>query len=233
MSGRTSTLLVTGASRGIGAAVAGRFAARGDTVVGFSRSGTGPDGVLHVAGDVADEASVKALFKRARGEGLAVDRVLHSAGLPQTSLAAATSGEEARRVVDTNFLGTFLVTKHATQAMMRARFGRVVALTSISTRLQSPGRSVYSASKVACESLMATMTAETRGMDITYNSVGISVVAGTGMVDELSGDALRKTRERLGRPGDLSVDSIVHALDFLFSPLASGLSGQTLMYGAP
>lgn len=230
-----TSILVSGTSRGLGKAIAQAYLARGVSVIGLARSESDivSEQYTHVLCDVSDEVSVKGVFRMIRSQKIAVDRVINGAGLSQTALAMATSGEAARRIMDVNFLGTFLLSKHATRAMMRTGHGRVVTLSSINVPLHSRGGSIYNSSKAACEQLMRTLTSEARGLDITYNALGLSIVADTGMGDGLSDAAVSEKTDRLDKPAALSVEEIVHSLDFLFSPLAAKISGQTLVFGAP
>lgn len=231
----SSSVLITGASKGLGLSIAKAMTDRGDSVVGFSRSESSLDlpNYTHIQGDVTDEQAVKGLFKTLREKKINVDRVVHSAGLAQNSLALVTASEEARHIMDVNFLGTFLVSKHATRAMMRRRFGRIVVLSSINVPLHSRGGSIYNSSKAACESLMRTLTSEAGAMDITYNALGLSIVADTGMADGLTEEAAQEKRVHLDKTGDLSVHEVVNALDFLLGELAAKISGQTIIFGAP
>lgn len=229
----SGVILITGTGRGLGKALAESFLRDGFTVFGCSR---GPstifeDRYTHSEMDVADETAVASLFREISSRKLALDLVVNNAGATQNSLAIMTKSENAESIIRTNLLGNFLISRDALRIMMRQRRGRIVNFSSINVPLGSVGSCLYNACKAGIDSLARTLANECPGNDITINTLGLSLVAGTGMVDGLSQKALDDKQKRLVKPALLGVDEIRHAIDFLRSPLARNISGQTIYFG--
>ena len=227
--------LITGASRGVGAGIVELLLERGDSVIGCARSTVDRDhpNYTHIQADVSNEDDVKRLFKNIRSEKADIDTVVNCAGVAQQQLAIATPAAQVSDILKANVLGTFLVSKYAIKTMMRSGFGRIISLSSINVKLNSKGSTAYNASKAAIESLMDGLSSEVKGMDITFNALGLSIVADSGMENDLSEDAYKDKMANLRKPGAMTCDEILHAIDFLRSPSASKISGQTIYFGAP
>ena len=145
------SVVVTGASRGIGEAVAKEFLAQGDRVAGISRSGEAPDGVLGLAADVTDpEALAQALSVATEAHGT-VEVLVASAGVNRESLAARTSSQMWDEVISADLTGTFNTVRAVTPAMMRARRGRIILVSSVIAARGGVGLSAYGAAKGGVE----------------------------------------------------------------------------------
>jgi len=125
------SVLVTGGNRGIGLAVARAFADAGDSVAVTSRSGEGPDGLFTVACEVTDDASVEAAFAAVEEQQGAVEVLVANAGITRDTLLLRMSGDDWAQVLDTNLTGAFRVAKRASKGMLRARWGRIVFMSSV------------------------------------------------------------------------------------------------------
>lgn len=230
--------VVTGASRGIGRAIAERLAADGLLVVVNYATGAAPaeetvaaitaagGRAIAVAADVADESAVSAMFDRARDELGGVDVVVHAAG----KLALSTIADLDLAVLDdlhrTNIRGTFVV---AQQAARRLRDGGAyVSLSTSVVGAQFPTYGAYAASKGAVEAMTLILARELRGRDITVNAVAPGPTATALFLDGKTQeqiDALAKAPplERLGTPED-----IAGVVAFLAGPDGHWVNGQTL-----
>ena len=141
------SVVVTGASRGLGEAVAKEFLAQGDRVAGISRSGEATDGVLGLAADVTDpEALAQALSVATEAHGT-VEVLVASAGVNRESLAARTSSQMWDEVISADLTGTFNTVRAVTPAMMRARRGRIILVSSVIAARGGVGLSAYGAAK--------------------------------------------------------------------------------------
>ncbi|MDR5700062.1 3-oxoacyl-ACP reductase FabG [Agromyces aerolatus] len=183
------TVLVTGGNRGIGAAIAQEFLAQGHRVAVTARSGEGPEGSFTVRADVTDSGSVDRAFSEIEAELGPVEVVVANAGITRDTLLLRMSEDEFTSVVDTNLTGAFRVVKRASKGMLKARFGRVVLISSVVGLYGAAGQVNYSASKAGLVGMARSLTRELGARGITANVVAPGFIR-TDMTDELS-DALQ------------------------------------------
>lgn len=166
------TVLVTGGNRGIGRAIAEEFLAAGHRVAVTSRSGQGgPEGALTVAADVTDAASIDAAFTQVEAEYGPVEVVVANAGITKDTLLLRMKEEDFADVIDTNLTGAFRVIKRATKGLLRAKWGRVVLISSVVGLYGSPGQINYAASKSGLVGIARSLTRELGSRGITANVV--------------------------------------------------------------
>ncbi|WP_308796239.1 beta-ketoacyl-ACP reductase [Agromyces silvae] len=179
------TVLVTGGNRGIGYAIAEEFLAHGHRVAVTARSGEGPAGSLTVRADVTDAESIDRAFSEVEAALGPVEVVVANAGITRDTLLLRMSEEEFETVVDTNLTGAFRVVKRASKGMLKARFGRVVLISSVVGLFGSAGQVNYSASKAGLVGMARSLTRELGARGITANVVAPGFIR-TDMTDELS-----------------------------------------------
>jgi 3-oxoacyl-[acyl-carrier protein] reductase len=171
------------------------------------------------------------MFKEISLLKIRLDLVINNAGITQFSLGILTRAITAGEIINTNILGTFLITREALRLMQRQRYGRIVNFSSINVPLGSIGGSIYNASKAAMESMATTLSRENAKADITINTIGLSVVDKTGMSDSLTPKALAEKQCLLIKPDLIKVEEIIHAINFLASPLSKNICAQTIYFG--
>lgn len=221
------TVLVTGGNRGIGLACVRSFLADGHRVASVSRSGGEVDGALALACDVSDPAAVDAAVASVEEQLGPVEVLVANAGITRDGLLVRMSDDDFGDVVDTNLTGSFRLAKAVTKKMMRARFGRIVFLSSVSAATGSPGQANYAASKAGLVGLARSMARELASRSITVNVVAPGPVE-TDMlaaVDESRRDELAATVP-LGRIG--SPREVAAAVRFLTSDDAGFVTGAVL-----
>ena len=178
------TVLVTGGNRGIGFAIAEEFIAQGHRVAVTARSGSGPDGSLTVRADVTDSASIDAAFTEIEAALGPIEVVVANAGITRDTLLMRMSEDDFTSVIDTNLSGAFRVVKRASKGMLKARFGRIVLISSVVGLYGSAGQVNYAASKSGLIGLARSITRELGARGITANVVAPGFIE-TDMTAEL------------------------------------------------
>jgi 3-oxoacyl-(acyl-carrier-protein) reductase len=179
------TVLVTGGNRGIGLAIAQAFAKQGDRVAVTHRGSGAPDGLFGVECDITDSAAVDAAFTRIEAELGPVEVLVANAGITDDTLLLRMSEEQFERVIDTNLAGSFRCAKRAMSKMLRARWGRVVFVSSVVGHLGGAGQVNYSASKAGLVGMARSITRELGSRNITANVVAPGFIE-TDMTENLS-----------------------------------------------
>ncbi len=219
--------LVTGGNRGIGLAIARRLQSDGHTVVVTNRTGDAPAGLLAVTCDVTDQASVDAAFDHIEAEHGPVEILIANAGVTRDALMLRMSEEDFQATLDTNLTGAFRVSKRAARTMLRARWGRLIYLSSVVGLLGSAGQVNYAASKAGLVGLARSLARELGSRGITSNVVAPGFVD-TDMTAALT-EAQRATilgQVPLGRYA--SVDEVAGVVAFLASDAAGYVTGAVV-----
>ena len=220
-------VLITGGSKGIGWAMAERFRDAGFQVAATYRSGGVPDGVFGVQCDITSQPSVEAAFSEVETNLGSVEVLVANAGVTDDALLMRMSDESWQQVIDTNLTGTFRVVRRASQPMMRARFGRIILISSVVGLLGNPGQVNYAASKAALVGMARSITRELGGRGVTCNVIAPGFID-TDMTKALSREAVQGYEQRIpaGRLG--SVDDVADAALFLGSDNSSYISGAVI-----
>lgn len=229
------TALVTGASRGIGAAIAARLASDGFFVAGTATSDAGAEAISDRLGqdgigltlNVADTESVVHCLAQVTKVAGAPVVLVNNAGMTKDNLLMRMSEVEWSDVIDTNLSGAFRVVKPVLRGMLKARWGRIVNIGSVVGRLGNPGQGNYVASKAGLEGLTRSLAMEVASRGVTVNAVAPGFIA-TDMTDALTQEQSGAMLERipLGRMGE--AEEIAAAVGFLCSDEAGYITGQTL-----
>ena len=163
----TRHVVVTGANRGIGRAIAEAFVAAGDTVSTIYRGGDLPDGVDGAIADVTDTVAVNAAFDELEARNGRVRVLVANAGITRDGLLMRMSDEDFEAVIDTNLTGTFRTVRRAVNSMMREKYGRIVLVGSVVGLMGNPGQVNYSSSKSALVGMARSITREVGSRGIT------------------------------------------------------------------
>jgi 3-oxoacyl-[acyl-carrier protein] reductase len=233
---REGCALVTGASRGIGAAIACELAGDGWAVgVNYRRDRDGADAVVEeieraggrakaLAADVCDPAAPDELFSELEQSfGMPLLALVNNAGVNRDDLAPSLSDEEWSIVIDTNLGAAFRLTRRALRGMLRARAGRIVNISSVSGLRANPGQANYAAAKAGLMAFTKTVAVEVARRGITVNAVApglIDTEMTSGVPEELLAAVPAR---RMGRP-----EEVAACVRFLASERASYVTGAVL-----
>jgi len=237
LSGKTA--LVTGASRGIGRAIALRFAAEGAIVIvnyaGNEAAAGETLAAIEAAGgkgflsrfDVGSAAQVDAAVKAIVADRGRIDILVNNAGVTRDNLLMRLTEDDFDAVVRTNLKGTFLVTKVVSRQMIRQRYGRIVNMSSVVGEMGNAGQSVYAATKAGILGFTKAMARELASREITVNAIAPGFIA-TDMTQALPEAARREFSERipLGRFG--APEEVAELALFLASDAAAYVTGQVV-----
>ncbi|MGN8246305.1 beta-ketoacyl-ACP reductase [Cellulomonas soli] len=221
------SVLVTGANRGIGRAIAERFVAAGDKVATLYRSGDLPEGVLGVVGDVRDTAAVDAAFTQIEAAHGPVEVLVANAGVTRDQLLLRMSDEEFTDVLDVNLTGSFRCVRRASKGMIRQRRGRIVLISSVVGLYGSAGQVNYAASKSALVGMARSITRELGGRGITANVVAPGFID-TDMTRALPEERQQAYRDQIPLGRFAQADEVAGVVEFLASPAAAYISGAII-----
>lgn len=218
---------MTGGSKGIGYCIASKFAQSGHRVAATYRSGEVPSEVLGVQCDVTDPAQVEAAFAQVESNLGNIEVVVANAGITRDTLLLRMSDEDWDQVIATNLTGAFRVARRAARPMIRARFGRIVFISSVAGQLGSAGQVNYAASKAGLLGMARSLARELGSRGVTANVVAPGFIE-TDMTAELGEDLVKKYSEQipLGRFG--SADDVAGAVEFLSSEAAGYITGALI-----
>ena len=229
------TALVTGASRGIGAAIADALVDQGFFVFGTATSEAGAETIsanLQAQGSglvlqLQDQESVDRVFKEMLEQAPPPLVVVNNAGVTRDNLLLRMSSDEWQEVVDTNLNGAFRVTKAALRNMVKARWGRIINVGSVVARLGNPGQANYVSSKAGLEGFTRSLALEVGSRGITVNLLAPGFIE-TDMTAALSDEqtSAMLTRIPLGRMGQAK--EVAAAVSFLSGGQAAYITGQTI-----
>lgn len=221
-------VLVTGAGRGIGRAIAEAFGAAGETVaVMVRREGDAPEGTHGYVADVTDAAAVDAAFTAIEADLGKVEVLVANAGVTRDGLLMRMSDDDFDAVIDTNLRGTFNVVRRASTGMIRLRRGRIVMIGSVVGLYGGAGQVNYAASKAALVGMARSITRELGGRGITANVVAPGFVE-TDMTAALPEDTQKQYKAAIPAGRFASVDEISGVVQFLASDAAGYISGAVI-----
>ena len=220
-------VLVTGGNRGIGRAIAERFVAQGYKVAVTARSGEGPEGTLTVRADVTDAAAVDAAFTEVETALGPVGIVVANAGITKDMLLLRMTEDDFDSVIATNLGGAFRVVKRASKGMLRAKWGRVILISSVVGLYGSAGQINYAASKSALVGFARSLTRELGGRGITANVVAPGFIE-TDMTAELPEETQAEYRKNIPAGRFATADEVAGVVSWIASDDAAYISGAVI-----
>jgi 3-oxoacyl-[acyl-carrier protein] reductase len=232
------TALITGATRGIGQAISLALGKQGATVIGTATTAQGADRVtqsLAAAGinglglvlNVAEDESIQRLAETLKTQALAPTILVNNAGIARDNLLIRMKDDEWRSVIDTNLTGIYKLCKLVLRDMMKARYGRIINITSVVALSGNPGQANYAAAKAGIIGFTKSLAREVGSRNITVNAVAPGFIE-TDMTQRLTEDQRRSLLNQiaLGRLGDAR--EVADAVVFLASAAAAYITGETI-----
>lgn len=228
------TALVTGASRGIGSTIAQHLAGE-FFVVGTATTDAGAAAISELLGEngtgivmrIDDDVSVKTAYELMADTHNMPLVVVNNAGITRDNLLLRMKEEEWLSVVDTNLNGLYRIVKPALRSMIKARWGRLVNVSSVVAQMGNPGQSNYVASKAGIEGFTRALAQEVASRNITVNAIAPGFIE-TDMTAKLTDDQVQQMLARIPLQRMGTTLEVAHAVSFLVSDQASYITGVTL-----
>ena len=221
------TVLVTGGNRGIGLAIAQAFAKQGDRVAVTHRGSGAPEGLYGVECDITDAAAVDAAFTAIEADLGPVEVLVANAGVTDDTLLMRMSEEQFERVVDTNLAGSWRCAKRASTKMLRARWGRLIFISSVVGLSGGAGQANYAASKAGLVGLARSITRELGTRNITANVVAPGYVE-TDMTAGLSEELKQQYLKQIPAGRFAQPEEIAGVVTWLAGDSAGYVSGAVI-----
>lgn len=221
------TVLITGGNRGIGHAIAERFIAEGYQVAVTARSGHGPEGAMTVRADVTDSASLDTAISEVEAALGPITVLVANAGITKDTLLMRMSDEEFDSVIDTNLGGVFRVVKRCITPMIKAKYGRVILISSVVGLFGSAGQVNYSSSKSALVGFARSLTRELGGRGITTNVVAPGFIT-TDMTKALPAEQAEAYLKSIPAGRFAEPSEVASAVVWLASDDAAYISGAVI-----
>lgn len=227
-------MIVTGTSRGVGRKVAEYYLSTGWQVIGCSRDDS--DSIKHInykhfSIDISKEEDIHFLFKNIKKTYKRLDVLINNAAISSENYVMSLKAEEIDNTFKVNTQASMLIAKEAHRAMRKSKFGRIINISSLHANICCPGASVYGASKAALEQFSRIMAREVIFDRVTVNTLSLSVVEESGMLDSINMEIVEKILDLTITKEKLKLLDITHAIDFLISPNARLITGETLHIG--
>jgi 3-oxoacyl-[acyl-carrier protein] reductase len=225
-------VIITGTRKGLGRDIANYFLENGDFVYGCSRRAPSIEhsNYRHHVLDISNETDVIGFVKAVYKERGKIDILLNNAGAASMNHFLLTPYETAKKLINTNFFGTFLMCRETAKFMIRQKYGRIVNYTTVAVPLHLEGELVYSSSKAAVEQLTKVLAAEIGHLGVTVNAIGPTPIE-TDLIKNVPKVKIQELidRQSIKRLGELR--DVLNVIRFLVSDDSDYITGQVIYLG--
>jgi 3-oxoacyl-[acyl-carrier protein] reductase len=222
-------IIVTGASRGIGAAIAQRLLGEGQQVLGISRS-VSDSGFEHKQADVSSFLELKGIANELKARKIDVTGLINAAGIASMNLTVLTPPEKVKSIIEVNLTGTIFACQAFSPLMIRAKQGSIINFSSIAASLSLSGEAVYAASKAGVESFSRTFARELSGHGVRVNCISPGPIE-TGLLKGVTDIQIANVIRNQVIQKKFTTNDICNLVGFLISKNSESLSGQVLHVG--
>ncbi|HOJ04279.1 MAG TPA: SDR family oxidoreductase [Bacteroidota bacterium] len=225
-------ILITGASKGIGYAIARHYTELGHSVYGISRTASeiADSNYQHYEASVDDEEKVHSAIRAIKRKSGRLDVLINNAGVASMNHSLLTTTDTLKQIFSTNVYGTFICSREAAKLMIRAKYGRIINITTFAVPFKLEGEAVYAASKAAVDSLTHIMAREYAEWNITVNAIAPPAVK-TNLIAGVDEKKLKKLLERQAIHKYGVPEDVINTIDFLIRPSSGMVTGQTIYLG--
>lgn len=225
-------MIITGSSRGIGKYLSQYYAQAGVQVIGVSRNSADfeVENYRHFNVDVSDEVEVKNIFSSIKKEYGRLDYLINNAGVAAMNHSLLTPIKSVTKLLNTNVLGTFLLSREAAKLMSKNKFGRIVNFSTVAVPLKLKGEAVYAASKSAVNSLTQVLSNEYAELGITVNAIGPTPIK-TDLTRSVPENKLEEIiqQQAIKRMGQF--EDVSNVIDFFLKKESDFITGQIIYLG--
>lgn len=225
-------IIVTGSRKGLGYSLCNYFLEQGDIVYGCSRRGSTiqHENYTHFDIDVSDETAVISMVRRVYKNHKQIDILINNAGVASMNHVLLTPYSTARNLINTNFLGTFLMCREVAKFMIKQKDGRIVNYSTVAVPLNLEGELVYSASKAAVEQLTRVLAAEIGESGVTVNAIGPTPIS-TDLIKNVPENKISELiqHQSIKRMG--TFEDVLNVINFFIAPGSDFITGQIIYLG--
>ncbi len=222
-------IIVTGASRGLGLAIADHLHLAGEEVLGISRTQVAA-GYRTEELDITDEKGLRVLANELAASDVPVTGLINAAGIASMNLALMTPANKVRQILETNLTGTILVNQAFAKLLIKSAPASIVNFSTIAVRLALAGESIYAASKAGLETFTRTFARELAPHGVRANCVAPGPID-TDLIRGVPRDKIQKIIDQQVIKNQFTPADVIDVVDFLLSSKSKSISGQTLSIG--
>jgi 3-oxoacyl-[acyl-carrier protein] reductase len=222
-------IIVTGASRGLGQAIAERLIEKGEDVIGLARSISGMS-IDAIECDVSDYSSVKSASREVKKMKKPVKAFINAAGVASMNMAVTTDETTVQKLIQTNLVGTIYCCQLFAPIMLRQKHGSFINFSTIAVALALKGESVYAASKAGVESFSRTFAREMADFNVRVNCIAPGPIS-TDLLRGITDTQIEKITSQQVIPKQFQKSDVCNLVELLLDERSSSLSGQVLNIG--
>lgn len=222
-------VVITGASRGLGRAIAERFVERGEEVIGLSRSSSDLN-ICTLECDVSEYSSVKKAAREIKGMKKPLDAFINAAGIASMNMAVTTDEKTVQNLIQINLIGTIYCCQLFAPLMLRQKYGSFINFSTIAVSLALKGESVYVASKAGVEAFSRTFAREVADFNIKVNCIAPGPIR-TDLLKGITDAQIEKIRKQQILTKQFRKEDVCDLVELLIDKKASSISGQVLNVG--